>query len=85
MFSSKDYSTLTLDELVSEEKKMKSQKTVAALFIGILIGIAIWAATHKGGFFVTIVLLFLAFRGGYKTTQNLKSIQAEISRRNTVG
>ncbi len=84
MFSSKDYAVMTLEELVSEEKKLKSQKTIAALFIGILIGIAVWAATHKGGFFLTVVLLFFAFRGGYKTTQNLKHIQAEISSRNTV-
>ncbi|WP_229599444.1 hypothetical protein [Runella rosea] len=50
LVGNKDYSKMTLDELVSEEKKKKSQKIPTALFIGFLVGIAIWSATHKGGF-----------------------------------
>ena len=53
MFSSKDYSKMTLDELVSAEKKLNSQKIPSAVFIGFLVGIAVWSATHKGGFFLT--------------------------------
>jgi uncharacterized membrane protein YbjE (DUF340 family) len=84
MLSNKDYTKMTLEELVSEEKKIKSQKTMTAVFIGVLIGIAVWSATHKGGF-LTFLLLFFAMLIGYRATQNLKNIQAEISRRNTVG
>lgn len=84
MFSSKDYSKMTLDELVSEEKKMKSQKITTAVFVGILVGIAIWSATHKGGFILTIGLLIFAALIGSRYSQNLKGIQAEISRRDTV-
>ena len=84
MFSSKDYSKMTLDELVSEEKKLKSQKTITAVFIGFLVGIAVYSATHKGSFILTISLLIFALLIGSRYSQNLKSIQAEISRRDTV-
>lgn len=84
MLSNKDYTKMTLEELVSEEKKLKSHKTVTAVLIGVLIGIAVWSATHKGGI-LTFLLLFFAMLIGYRAAQKLKSIQAEISSRNTVG
>ena len=84
MFSSKDYSKMTLDELVSEEKKVKSQQIPFALLIGLIVGIAIWSATHKGGFFFTTGLMIFALFIGYRHSQNLKSIQAEISRRDAL-
>lgn len=84
MFSSKDYSKMTLEELVSEEKKMKSQKITTAVFVGLLIGIAVWSATHKGGFFLTIILLIFSFLIGSVYSKKLKNIQAEISRRDSV-
>ena len=83
MFSSKDYSKMTLEELVSEEKKMKSQKITIAVFIGFVVGIAIYAATHKS-FLLPVILLIFSFVLGQKNSQNLKNIQAEISRRDTV-
>ena len=83
MLSRKDYSKMTLEELVSEEKKMESQKITTAVIIGVLIGIAIYAATHKGPF-LTFILLFFSYRIGSSYSQNMKSIQAEISRRGTV-
>jgi pheromone shutdown protein TraB len=84
MFIRKSYSEMTLDELVSEEKKMTAQKIPFALFVGILVGFAIWSATHKGGFMVTSILLLGALLAGSVYSKNLKSVQAEISRRNTV-
>lgn len=75
---------MTLEELVSEEKKMKSQKITIAVFIGVVIGIAIWSATHTGGFILTIGLLIFAVLLGSRYSKTLKSIQAEISRRDTI-
>lgn len=75
---------MTIDELVSEEKKMKSQKTAIAVFIGFVVGGAVWSASHKGGFFLTIGLLIFALFIGSSYSKNLKGIQAEISRRDTV-
>jgi uncharacterized membrane protein YbjE (DUF340 family) len=84
MLSTKDYAKMTLEELVSEEKKMTSQKTTIAVIVGILVGAAVWSATHKGGF-VTFILLLFSFWFGNKFSQDLKRLQAEISSRDTVG
>ncbi len=75
---------MTLDELASEEKKVKSQQIPFALFIGLIVGIAIWSATHKGGFFFTTGLMIFALLMGSRYSKKLKGIQAEISRRDTV-
>lgn len=80
MHSSKDYSEMTLEELVSEEQKMNAQKTITAVFVGVLIGIAVHSATHKG-FVLPVILLVFALMIGSRYSQNLKKIQAEISRR----
>lgn len=85
MSTDEDYSKMTLDELVSEEKKVNSQKTLTAALIGLFIGIAVWSATHKGGFILTIGLLISALVISSSYNKKRKSIQAEISRRNTVG
>ncbi|GAB4023458.1 hypothetical protein [Spirosoma koreense] len=76
---------MTLDELMSEETKLKSQKIPVALFIGALVGVAIWSATHQGGFVLTIGLLLGAFWLSSRFAKTLKSIQAELGRRDTVG
>lgn len=75
---------MTLEELVSEEKKMKSQKITTAVFIGFVVGIAFWSATHKGGFVLTVILLIFSLLIGSGYSKNLKSVQAEISRKDTV-
>lgn len=75
---------MTLDELASEEKKMKALQIPSAVFIGILVGIAIWSATHKGGFMLTTGLLIGALLIGSRYSKTLKAIQAEISRRDPV-
>jgi hypothetical protein len=73
---------MTLDELVSEEKKIQSQKIITALFIGFLVGVAIWSAAHKG-FVLPVILLAFSLLIGSRYSKNLKGIQAEISRRDT--
>jgi hypothetical protein len=82
MFSNKDYSKMTLEELVSEEKKMKSQKITTAVFIGVLVGVAVYAATHKS-FILPVILLIFSFLIGSRNSQSLKIIRSEISRRDT--
>ena len=74
---------MTLEELVSEEKKVKSQKNTTAFLIGIVVAIAIYSATH-GGLFLPIILLILAFQIGSTHSQNLKNVEAEISRRGEI-
>ena len=81
MLSNKDRSTTTPEESVSEQKRMKSQKPFTALSIGVLLGIAVWSATH-GGFILPVVLLIVAFLIGYRNSQNLKRIEAETGPKN---
>ena len=76
---------MTLDELVSEMKKAKSQQIPMALFVGFMFGIAVWSATHKGGFLWTVGLMIIGLYVGSRFSKNLKSIQTEISRRDVVG
>lgn len=75
---------MALDELVSEEKKLKSYKILIALIAGFMVGVAIWSATHKWGAFFTFGLLILPFLIGYRYSKSLEGIKAEISRRDTV-
>jgi ABC-type Mn2+/Zn2+ transport system permease subunit len=85
MFFNKDYSAMTLNELVAEEKRMKSKTTTVtiALLVGILAGFAVWSATHKGGFLLTISLLVFALFMASQYSKSLKNIQTEITRRDT--
>ena len=80
MFSSKDYASMTKEELLAEEQKMKSQKIMTAVFMGFLVGIAVYAATTKG-FLLTIVLLGAVFMIGRNHNRNQKNLQEEINRR----
>ncbi|WP_337043682.1 hypothetical protein [Emticicia sp. 17c] len=81
MPNTQDYAKMTLEELMEEEKKMKSQRIITALFIGFLIGIAVYSAVYKG-FVLTVILLVVVFLIGRRHSQSLKNIQAEINRRN---
>ncbi len=73
---------MTTEELALEEKRMKSQKIITAVGIGFIVGIAIYAATHKKGFFLTIALLSFTALIGSRNAQNVKNLKTEISRRN---
>ena len=84
MRSNEDYTNMTLEDLLSEQKKIKSRKNTTAGFIGFLIGVAIYAATHQG-FILTIILFVFAFWIGRENAQKLKNLQEEISRRDAVG
>jgi len=86
MLSGKDHTKMTRDELVAEQKKLTSQRTTIplAVLIGAVIGVAVWSATHQGGFILTVLLLIAPFLLGSIYSKRLKSIKAEISRRNTV-
>jgi uncharacterized membrane protein len=83
MLDKKDYTTWTIEELLSEQKKMASQKTLNALIIGLIIGIAFWSATHKGAL-ITFAMLILAGAFAKHNSDKVKGIETEISRRDSV-
>ncbi len=74
---------MTREELVSEEKKINSKKITTAVYIGVLIGIAVYAAVNKG-FLLPVILIVISFLIGYRNSEEIKNLQAEINRRNTV-
>jgi uncharacterized membrane protein len=77
---------MTLDALAAEEKAARSGQRMTALTIGILVGIAIWSATHGGNFVITIGLLAVALivgRSGTKHAQRVSAIRDEVRRRDT--
>lgn len=80
MLTNKDYSKMTVEELTQEEAKIKSQKTAIAFLMAVLVGIAVYAATHKG-FLVTIILLGAALLIGNRHSKSLRTIRAELDRR----
>ena len=83
MFSNKDYSNLSLDELMAEEKKLRSQTIGAAFFIGMMLGVIFYAVmNHK--YLIAIIVLVVTTLVGYKNTKDRKGIQAEINGRKTV-
>jgi uncharacterized membrane protein len=83
LFKKKDCSNLTVEELMSKEQKVNSLKIPTALLIGFIIGVAVWSATHKWGFFTTVFLLVFALLIAKWSSQNMKNIKDEINRRNS--
>ncbi|MBK6795374.1 MAG: hypothetical protein IPG76_00835 [Acidobacteria bacterium] len=83
MLSKKDYSKLTLEELLTEEQKVKRNGTYSAGFIGILIGVMIYGVGKNGfGFLALAIPLFLIsviYKNSQLQKQNLELIQTEIS------
>ena len=76
-----DLTKLTLEELLIEQKKRKSNYTIGAFLVGMMIGVAVWSAV-KNGFGI---LLFIPLLFGY-WFRNAKSdydeIKKEITSRN---
>lgn len=87
MSDKKDYSKLTLEELLVEEKKTKKNETFSAGLIGFMMGIMIYGIVTKGfGFLyiaIPLFLIFLFYKNSQTQKQNLKQIQAEIDARNS--
>jgi hypothetical protein len=83
MAENKDYSQLTLEELQTEEKKMKKKEIYAALAIGFLIGIMVFGVVKKGfGFlyiYIPIVFILAILRNSKTQKQKLNQIKSAIN------
>lgn len=60
---------------------MKTQRTTTAVIIGVIVGVAVWAASHNQGFLFPVILMLIALAIGRKFSGDLKNVQAEITRR----
>lgn len=73
-----NYAQLTLPELQTEAKKMRSMEITAAVFVGFLIGVMVYGVATKGFGFLHIFLPLLLIAGIVKGTQTLKQKQAQV-------
>jgi uncharacterized membrane protein YoaK (UPF0700 family) len=86
MFDKKDYTQLSLEALLTEEKKMKRNEILSAVLIGFLIGVMIYGLVKKGfgllHMFLPIFLILGIQKNAQIQKQSLREIQAEINSRN---
>ncbi len=86
MFDKKDYSKMTLEALLIEEKRVRKSEAFSAGLIGFLIGVMVYGVVKNGfGFLYLAIPLFLIFvisKSSQIQKQNLKQIQTEINAKN---
>jgi hypothetical protein len=79
----KPLTELTDQELQTELKKRKQSLIFACVFVGMSIGVAVWSATHKGGFLITLFPFWVAYL--FRNTSNeVDEVKKEINNRKTV-
>ena len=82
-----DYSGKTLEDLLTEEQKLKRNRIYNAVWMGFVVGIMIYRLATRGFGFIAIaipvVLVALTLKGIHTQNQNLASVQREIEKRQT--
>lgn len=78
----KNLSELTDQELLQEEKKMKSAATIDAACIGFLIGIVVYSIWKNTLGFFTLIPLFIVYKLINKPKYNKKELEALLKERN---
>jgi hypothetical protein len=81
-----DYSKLTLEELLIEQKKIKKQQMYTAGLIGLLIGVIVYGLVINGfGWLyigISVFMIYIIGQGAKKLKQTLDQIVAEINKKN---
>ncbi len=87
MLDKKDYSKLTLEELLIEENKIKKNEIISAVLIGVLLGVMLYGIAKNGIGFIYIFIPLLLMSGIYKNSQNqkqnLKEVEESINAKKT--
>lgn len=79
----KDLEKLTDEELLAEERKMKSFSAVNAFFIGILLGIIIYSMYNDKNSFLMIITLYLIYALRQNSrNKRLEEIKTILKQRN---
>ena len=78
----KDYTKLTLEELLMEQKKIKKQQLYAAGIIGFFIGVIVYGFIRNGFGWVyisiSVFMIYLTNKNSKSHKQNLEQIKSEI-------
>ena len=80
--TSEKLTTLIEEELIQEEKKQKKSLTLYKIFVILMMGVAVWSATHKGSVLLSFLPLFLVPTLA-KLDKNHKAVKAKIQARKT--
>jgi len=85
MTDKKDYTQLTLEELLAEEQKMKRQDISGSVFVGFLVGVMLFGLITNGFglLYTAIPLLIIAAvaKNGQRIKEKLKEVRAEMAGR----
>lgn len=82
----KDYTKLTLEELLNEQKKIKRQQLYASGIIGFFIGVIAYGLFRNGFGWVyisiSLFMIYLTNKNSKSHKQNLEKIKSEIANKN---
>ncbi|HKK79024.1 MAG TPA: hypothetical protein VJ933_05315 [Phaeodactylibacter sp.] len=85
MTKEKDYTQLSLEELIAEEKKIKRQDITGSVFVGFLVGVMLFGLIMNGFglLYTAIPLLIIAAvaKNGQTIKAKLKELREEIDGR----
>lgn len=90
MEANKDYTRMSLDALVAEEKKARKEQLLVSVLIGFMVGVlgfALVVAVMAGKDFRIISILFpsamlyVFYRMAIRTNQRMAEIRAELGRK----
>ena len=88
MTKEKDYTQLSLEELIAEEKKIKRQDITGSVFVGFLVGVMLFGLIMNGFglLYTAIPLLIIAAvaKNGQTIKAKLKELREEIDGRGGV-
>jgi hypothetical protein len=71
-----DHSTLTNDQSSADEARMRAHRLTQAVWCGVLVGTAVWSATHNGGW-ITYALLGAVLLIARRTAPRAKQLRTE--------
>ena len=73
-----EYSKWTLEDLITEEKKVKRKEITSSVLIGFLMGVIIYGVARNGFGFLYIFIPLLLIAGIYRNSQKLRKDLEEI-------
>lgn len=89
METSKDYTSMSLEELMVEEKKTRKEQLLVSVLIGFMVGVlafaVVFAVIGKGFRLISMLLpsimVYVFYRMAVRTNQRLAEIRAELGRK----
>lgn len=85
MEANKDYTNMSVEDLMVEEKKARKEQILTAVLMGFMVGVLAFGVATDGFRLVKVVfpiaLFYVFYRSGKKTSERLAAIRAELGRK----